>query len=97
MGGSFSSLLADIIMVEMEDEVIKKLIDNGTIKFYSRFVDDTLLLIKAKDVELVKAEFVNISRCKFITYCLLSESGSIYVLVNADGGFDPNRLYHLGR
>ena len=35
MGGSLGPLLANIIMVEMEDKVINELIDNGTIKFYS--------------------------------------------------------------
>ena len=47
MGGSLGPLLANIIMVELEAKVIRPLIDDGTIKFYTRFVDDTLLLITA--------------------------------------------------
>ena len=41
----------------MENKVVRKLIDQGIIKFYCRFVDDTLLLIKNEDVECVKTEF----------------------------------------
>ena len=36
-------LLANIIVSEFEEKVIRRLITNGTIKFYTRFVDDTLL------------------------------------------------------
>ena len=53
MGSSLGSVLANIIMTELEDVVIKPLIANGTIKFYSRFVDDTLLLIKHGNVKEV--------------------------------------------
>ena len=56
MGGSLGPLLANIIMVELESKVIRPLIDDGTIKFYTRFVDDTLLLLKQEDIERVKTE-----------------------------------------
>ena len=55
MGGSLGPLLANIIMVELEARVIRPLINDGTIKFYTRFVDDTLLLLKEEDIERVKA------------------------------------------
>ena len=41
------------IMTELEDVVINPIIANGTIKFYNRFVDDTLLLIKPDNVKEV--------------------------------------------
>ena len=56
MGGSLGPLLANIIMVELESKIIRPLIEDGTIKFYTRFVDDTLLLLKKDDIERVKAE-----------------------------------------
>ena len=56
MGGSLGPLLANIIMVELESKVIRPLINDGTIKFYTRFVDDTLLLLKEDDIERVKSE-----------------------------------------
>ena len=40
-------------MTELEDVIIKPLIADGTIKFYSRFVDDTLLIMKAENVSQV--------------------------------------------
>ena len=38
-------LLANIIMTELENAVIKPLVDDGKIKFYGRYVDNTLVLI----------------------------------------------------
>ena len=66
-------------MVEMEDKVIKKLIDNGTIKFYSRFVDDTLFLIKEKDVELVKAEFEKFDKNLKFTYDMFEDKNPYFL------------------
>ena len=53
MGSSLGPVLASIIMTELEDAIIKPLIADGTIKFYSRFVDDTLLVMKAENVSPV--------------------------------------------
>ena len=41
MGSSLWFVLANIIMTELEDVIIKPLIADGTVKFYSHFVDDT--------------------------------------------------------
>ena len=56
MGGSLGPLLANIIMAELEAQVVRPLLADGTIKFYTRFVDDTLLLIKEEDIERIKQE-----------------------------------------
>ena len=53
MGSSLGPVLANIIMTELEDVVIKPLITNGTIKFYTRFVEDTLLVTKPENVKKV--------------------------------------------
>ena len=50
MGSSMGPLLANIIMTELENIVIKPLIDDGTIKFYGRYVDDTLVVVKPADI-----------------------------------------------
>ena len=42
-----------MIMIELEDVIIKSLIADGTIKFYSCFVDDTLLFMKPENVSQV--------------------------------------------
>lgn len=53
MGSSLGPVLANIIMTELEDIVIKPLINDNTIRFYSRYVDDTLLLLKPEDIQHV--------------------------------------------
>ena len=50
MGGSLGPVLANIIMTECEKAIVDKLIEDGIIKFYIRYVDDTLLVIKRTDI-----------------------------------------------
>ena len=54
MGSSLGPVLANTIMTELEDVIIKPLIADGTIKFQSRFVDDTLLVMKPGNVSQVQ-------------------------------------------
>ena len=53
MGSSLWPVMANIIMTELEDNVIKALINDGTIKFYCRYVDDPLLVAKPQDVSRI--------------------------------------------
>ena len=53
MGSSMGPLLANIIMTELEKVIITPLVDDGTIKFYGRYVDDTLLLVKPTDIDRI--------------------------------------------
>ena len=46
MGSSLGPTLANLIMTELEKVVVDKLIQSGIVKFYIRYVDDTLLLAK---------------------------------------------------
>ena len=57
MGASLGPVLANIIMTELEKTVVDKLIRSGRIKFYARYVDDTLLLVKPEDVDGILREF----------------------------------------
>ena len=50
MSSPLGHVLANITMTELEEKVIKKFVDDDTIKFYERYVDDTLLVIKLKDI-----------------------------------------------
>ena len=54
MGSSLGSVLANVIMMEFERLVVDKLIKDGLIKFYIRYVDDTLVLAKAEDIDSMK-------------------------------------------
>ena len=53
MGSSLGPNMANIIMTELENKVIKPLINDGTIKFFCRFVNDTLLVVKPKVVSRI--------------------------------------------
>ena len=50
MGSSLGPVLANIIMTELEKCIVKPLIEEGFIKFYCRYVDDTLLLVKPEHI-----------------------------------------------
>ena len=50
MGSSLGPVLANIIMTEFEQETVKKLINQGLIAFYCRYVDDTFILIKRNTI-----------------------------------------------
>ena len=57
MGSPFGPTLANIIMTEFEQEIVKPLINSGLIRFYKRYVDDTLILMKPSDVQLILTKF----------------------------------------
>ena len=53
MGSSLGPVLANIIMMELENVIVRNLLANGTVAFYARYVDDTLLLIRPENVQKV--------------------------------------------
>ena len=57
MGSSLGPVLANIIMMELEKIVVSDLINSGLIKFYIRYVDDTLLLAKEDDIDNIVQQF----------------------------------------
>ena len=57
MGSSLGPVLANVIMTEFEEIVFDKLIKDGIIKFYIRYVDDNLVLVKEKDIVNIMKEF----------------------------------------
>ena len=48
MGSPLGPTLADILMTAFEDEIVRPLLSSNVIKFYSRYVDDTLVLIEIR-------------------------------------------------
>ena len=56
MDGSLGPVLANIIMTEFEQETVKKLINQGLIAFYCRYVDD-ILLIKCGTIATISEYF----------------------------------------
>ena len=57
MGASLGQVLANIIMSECEKLIVDNSVNEGTIKFYVRYVDDTLLLVKRQDIDKVLKVF----------------------------------------
>ena len=44
-------------MTECEKVIVNKLIENNIVKFYIRYVDDTSLVLKKKDIDIVLNKF----------------------------------------
>ena len=57
MGASLGPVLANIIMTECEKLVLPKLISKGLVKFYVRYVDDTLLMVKKSEIDNILKSF----------------------------------------
>ena len=53
MGSCLAPVLANIILTELEKAIVDDLIRSGIVKFYRRYVDDTLVLIKPADIPSV--------------------------------------------
>ena len=54
MGSPFWPVLANIIMTELESTIVKELVDKSLVKLYMRYVNDTLLLVKDKDINYIQ-------------------------------------------
>ena len=56
IGSTLETLLANILMTELEKDIIQKLVNKTFIKFYTRYVDATLLLVKDEDIDPIFKE-----------------------------------------
>ena len=54
MGGSLEQVLVNITMAESEKVIVTQLIENNIVKFYIKYVDDTLLALIKKDIAIVR-------------------------------------------
>ena len=50
MGSPLGPTQANILLTALEDEIVRPLINAGTIKFYAQYVDDTLILTKPENI-----------------------------------------------
>ena len=57
MGSPLGPVLANIILTEFEDEIVKPLTETSVLNFYCRYVDDTLVLIKKDKIQYVLSSF----------------------------------------
>ena len=79
-------------MIALEDKIIKDLFDKDIIKFYVRYVDDTLVLAKPSDINLIlnklnsyypdiqfmHEEFIDNNEVHFLDIKLMSNGTSIF-------------------
>ena len=57
MGSSLAPVLANIILTEFGKVVVTPLMKNGTLKFYCRYVEDTLVFVKEDQIEKILKAF----------------------------------------
>ena len=62
MGGSLCPVLANIIMAECNKFIVNKLAKEKVITSYTRYVDNTLLIITKKDINYVLKQFNNFDK-----------------------------------
>ena len=53
MGGSLGPVSANNIMTECEKAIVNQLIENNIVKFCIIYVNDTLLVLRKKDIDIV--------------------------------------------
>ena len=53
MSSPLGPTLANILMTALEDDIIRPLVSSDTLKFYVRYVDDTLVLAKPENISLI--------------------------------------------
>ena len=53
MGSQLGPILANIIMTELESTIVKELVNKLLVKLYMRYVNDTLLLVKDKNINYI--------------------------------------------
>ena len=57
MGSSLGPVIANIFKTELEKFILDELINDNIVKFYIRYVDDTLLLVKPEDTDKILKKF----------------------------------------
>ena len=62
MGSPLGPLLANIFMTKLAKDITQKLIDKKFIKFYIRYADDTLLLVKDEGIDPILKELNSYNR-----------------------------------
>ena len=99
MDSCLAPVLANIILTEFEIVIVDDLINTGIIAFYRHYVDDTLVLIKPKDIPFVLNKFNSFDKNLKFTVDNF-ENGKIHFLdlEISDSGIDILRKStHTGR
>ena len=84
IGGSLGPVMANIIPTEFERIIINPLINSGIIKFYCRYVDDTLLLVKHDDIDMLLNKFHSFESNIHFTYDKFPDEPPHFLDLNLD-------------
>ena len=99
MGSSLGPVLSNVIMTEFERLVVDKLIKDGLIKFYIRYVDDTLVLAIVEDLDNIMKQFNSFDKSIHFTIDKF-EDGIVHFLDIKINGFETDLYYkttHTGK
>ena len=80
MGSSLGPVLANIILTKFENVIVKPLIETSALKFYCRYIDDTLLLIKKDEMQHVLSSFNSFDKSLRLTSVDTFNDGNIHFL-----------------
>ena len=92
-------VLANMIMTEFERLVLDKVIKDGLIKFYIRYVDDTLVKAKVQDIDNIKKQFNSFDKSIQFTVDRF-EDGIVHFLCIKINGSETDLYYkttHTGQ
>ena len=62
MGSSLGPVLTNVILTEFENVIVKPLIETSVLKFYCRYLDDTLIMIKKAKIQHVLNPFISFKK-----------------------------------
>ena len=80
MGSSLSPILSNIFVNNLESKIVQKYLDTGKIKFYSRFADDSLIIIHKNSIRSFLREINNFDKSLNFTVDYMDEENSIKFL-----------------
>ena len=84
MGSPLGPVLANIIMIKLESTTVKELVDKSLVKLYMRYVNDTLLLVKDKDINYKHKRLNSFDKNIKFTVDTFSGGKAHFLVIKAD-------------
>jgi hypothetical protein len=88
MGSPISGLIAEIFLQHYENHIIKNILDNNTINFYNRYVDDIIIIYdstytNADEIPIILNNFkcFNQRGKQTLLYILTTEARMLHVFI----------------
>ena len=100
MGSPLGPTLANILMTTFEDEIVRPLISSDVIKFYSCYIDDTLVLIRPSDIATILQKFNSFHPQIQFTHEEFTDNNDIHFLdinISSSGTSSFRKSTHTGQ